>query len=241
MTYLSEARAALRRGDTDTMQRLSDVELVRARDAGDLAGEVEAISMLARTAMFRGDYGTARRLAGEAADRAGAGGDPALELVPVHVAAAVELVAGDLEKARDAFTRSLALNERWGDARTVAREQFNLATIALKLGDAARATELLFASRRHALDAHDTDAAMLTHHAFAGAILAEAQGDTRLATRRLAAVESVLAATGEVLVAGYAADQAALRTTLRERLGADFDAEYAAGAGQDIRELLTAM
>ena len=239
VSFHHEALAAFRRGDTRRVDQLAQAELTRARGARDVASEVDAICMLARVALRRGDAGTARRLSSEALEVARASGDLRLQQIPVHLLAGLERVAGDGVAARSAYARSIALNESLGDAGRVASEQYNLGFVELGLGEVGRAADLFAASRRFTAASDDQAPVPVVLHVFAGAALAEAEGDPRRAVRWLAAVESWLSEAGEVLDPDDEAEQAALGARLRERLGADFDTEYAAGAGEDLRRLLT--
>ncbi|TQS46151.1 tetratricopeptide repeat protein [Cryptosporangium phraense] len=66
MGFEDAVRGAFRRGDTDAVVGMAKAEVVRAREAGDAAGEVEALYALSRVALRGGELVRAEELAREA-------------------------------------------------------------------------------------------------------------------------------------------------------------------------------
>jgi hypothetical protein len=55
MSFTELVRSAFARGENEAVVRMSQAEVDRARAAGDVAGEVEALCSLARVAIRSGD------------------------------------------------------------------------------------------------------------------------------------------------------------------------------------------
>ncbi|MEU8087085.1 tetratricopeptide repeat protein [Micromonospora sp. NPDC049101] len=228
MGFSDDVRAAFRRGETAAVVRMSEVEIDRARAAGDPAGEVEARYSLARVAIRGGDLAGGEARAREALAVAVAAGDRSLEERPRHVLAAVARMSGDLARARELYRESIALNEALGQPEVVNSETHNLAFCELGLGnlDAARA---LFAASREKVFRNGW-ADFVPYVCVAGAALASAHGDHARAARMIAVTDAAFAALGQVPDPDDAADLAAVRAAAVEALGpAGYAQEYARG------------
>jgi hypothetical protein len=217
MSYYSDAVEAFRRGDTQTVARLSAEELDRARTAGDDPAEVAALCMLARVAVRGDDLPAAKRLAGRARAVALGTGERALQRAPVHILAGCARIAGELEDARALYGESIAISESVGDAKAVTSEQHNLGYIELHAGDVDRARERFAAARRQVVQRDDQE--MLPYVAVDAAVMAAVDGGHVQAARLLAAAQSALRARGQVLDLDDAIEQEALRERLLEALG----------------------
>ncbi|MFI5606320.1 hypothetical protein [Amycolatopsis sp. NPDC051903] len=225
-TFEDEAFAAFRRGETELVGRLSRAELVRAREAGDVPGQVGALCMLARVAVRGGDFARCRALATEALDLARGTGDRALRKSPVHILAGVARMAGDLQTARAGYLESIALRQELGLTEAVVWEQLNLGHLELRTGHPEKARELFRVVRTCAAE-HDLGD-LRAYAALAEAVLAETDGKPAEAARLLGHAETALRARGEVLDPDDAAEAAALRTRLIATLGQPgFDTHYA--------------
>ncbi|QRP45130.1 hypothetical protein [Amycolatopsis sp. FDAARGOS 1241] len=226
-TFEEQAFAAFRRGETERVGRLSRAELTRAREAGDVAGQVDALCMLARVAVRGGDLTRGGTLAAEALDLARGAGDRALQKSPVHILAAIARMAGEFDAARAGYVESIALRHELGPAEAVVWEQLNLGHLELRTGHPEKARELFGVVWNYATE-HDLGD-LLAYAGLARAVLAETDGEPAGAARLLVQAEAALRTRGEVLDPDDAAEAAALRTRLVAKLGqAGFDAHYAA-------------
>ncbi|MBB2947162.1 ATP/maltotriose-dependent transcriptional regulator MalT [Actinoplanes lutulentus] len=234
MTFSDRVRSAFRRGETDAVVQMSEAEIVRAQQAGDPAGEVEARYSLARVAIRGGDLTLGESRAREALDVAIKSGERALEERPRHVLAAVARMSGDLAKARDLYRDSIALNESLGRPETVNSEYHNLAFCELGLGNLDAAREL-FAQSRERVFANDW-ADFVPYVCLAGAALASAEGDHARAARMLGVTDAAFHAVYQVPDPDDAADLAKVRAAAVEALGpAAFAQEHTKGLVQEPR------
>jgi hypothetical protein len=219
VTFVEQTRAAFRAGDTDTVARLSTVELDRARAAGDVAAEVEALGMLARVAARHGELAELHRLALRAEEVARAGGEPRLLLTPAHLLAGWARLSGDLPAAREFYARSIALNESLGQPRMVVVEQHNLGHIELRAGEIDRARRCFTQAHRATVELGITD--LLPYVTLDAAVLADHDGDQLRAAGLLGRAEGLLAAAGQVFDPDDALEQTALRERLVAALGVE--------------------
>ncbi|QIQ06283.1 tetratricopeptide repeat protein [Streptomyces liangshanensis] len=237
MSFHEQARDAFRRGDTAVVERLSRHELDRAREAGDAAGQVDALCMLARVQVRGGDLAEAGRWAAQAREVADGSGDKRLGSGPAHILAGVATMSGELETARVLIGESVTLHQELGDARMVAVEHHNLGYVELRLGRPDRARELFAEVRARALAEDWSD--MLPYVTADAAVIADADGDHARSARLLGAAAGAYRAAGQIPDPDDAVEQDALRERLIGALGADvFDVEYTAGAAQDARRAL---
>ncbi|MEW2428744.1 tetratricopeptide repeat protein [Micromonospora sp. NPDC047644] len=237
MSFSESVRSAFRRGETDTVVRLSEAEIERAQAAGDPAGEVEARYSLARVALRGGDLPRGEARAREALAVALRSGDRSLEERPRHVLAAVARMSGDLGRARVLYQDSIALNEALDQPRMVASEMHNLALCELGLGNLAVATQLLAESRQRIFRNGWTD--FVPYVCVAGAALASAEGDHERAARLSGVADTAFAALGQVPDPDDAADLAAVRTAGERAIGVNaFALARASGRHLDPRTAL---
>ncbi|MGW4483594.1 tetratricopeptide repeat protein [Amycolatopsis sp. NPDC004368] len=224
--FEAEAFAAFRRGETELVERLSRSELDRAREAGDLPGQVDALCMLARVAVRGGELDRTRELAEAALELARESGDRRLLRSPVHILAAVARLAGNYDTARAGFLESIALRQELGLADLVVWEQLNLGDVELRTGHPERARELFAGVHRHAIEHGFGD--LLAYARLAEAALAEGDGDHPQAARLLGQAETGLRARGEVPDPPAALEATALRARLVAVLGPkEFERWYA--------------
>ena len=234
MSFSGQVRAAFRRGDSDAVVRMSEIEIDRARAAGDPAGEVEAVYSLARVAIRGGDLAEGHRLAEAALAVALRAGDRALEERPRHVLAAVARMSGNLEQARVLYRDSIALNETLDQPENVNSEIHNLAFCELKLGNLEQA-QTLFTTSRERVFQEGWDS-FVPYVCVAGAALASAEGDHRRAAVMVGVADAAFTGIGQVPDPDDAADLAAIRAAATDLLGpAAFDAQYARGQALDPR------
>jgi tetratricopeptide (TPR) repeat protein len=237
LSYSENARAAFRRGENDTVERMSREELTRARSAGDAPGETEALYMLSRLAVRAGRMSEARRLASEGLEVAVRSGDRRLEERPRHVLAAVARMTGDLARARELYAESIALNEFLGQAEIVNSEYHNLAFTELHLGNVERARELFDDSRRRVLrNGYDT---FVPYALGAAAAMAATDGDHAGAARLLGVTDRAFRELGQVPDPDDAAELDAVRNQAVDALGpAAFEELFTHGSTSDVREAL---
>jgi hypothetical protein len=235
MGFSERVRSAFRRGETDAVVRMSEAEIVRARAAGDAAGEVEARYSLARVAIREGDLEAGEVRARQALAVAEGAGDRALEERPRHVLAAVARMSGDLLRARELYRESIALNEALNQPRTVTTEYHNLGFCELGLGD-VEAARAVFAGVRERVFGNGWDD-FVPYVCLAGAALASAVGDHARAALMVGVTESAFHAIFQVPDPDDAADLAAVRAASVEALGAPaFAREHARGLLLDPRD-----
>jgi hypothetical protein len=237
LSYRQNARAAFRRGDNPTVERMSRDELARARRDGDAPAEVDSLAMLSRLAIRADDLAEADRLVTAALAVALGSGVRALEVQPRHILAAVARMAGELDLARERYLESIALNESLGRSDVVSTENYNLAFIELHLGDAPRARELFGQVRTRALD--DDDSEFLPYVVVSAVVLSDADGDPAGTARLLGMTDSAFRAIGQVPDPVAADELAVVSARVRNVLGAErFDREHAVGTHLDVRETL---
>jgi hypothetical protein len=237
MGFREDAKTAFRQGQTDTVDRLSQRELLRARAAGDPAGEVEALSMLARVAVRAGDLAESMRLGIEAQAVARRSGVRRLEREPAHIVAGTARMSGDLELARVLYGESIALSEELDEPETVASEYYNLAFVELHTGNLERARKLLATARRQAV-ALSFDG-LLPEVALGTAVLAGADGDASRASRLLAVADAAYRSQQRIPDPDDEIERAHLRDALIAALGPEsFEAEYGEGAELDLVQAL---
>lgn len=204
--------AAFRRGDNDEAAKRAKVDLDQATAAGDIAGQVDALCMLARVALRDGRLdevddraSQAERIATDAADRR-------MQRMPLHLQAVAARMAGRHDKARELYGRSIALNDELGDVRWAAAEHRNLAYVEVRAGAPDRARELFEeASRRLA----DVDyPALAPYLMFDQATVAALDGDNTGAAAKLAVADKIFDEQGVVPDPDDAAEIADLRRRL---------------------------
>jgi hypothetical protein len=93
-----EALDAFRSGDNERARALSEEAMAAARGARDLAGQVDALCMLARCALRAGDVVRVRGLADQARACARAAGEKRLEPVPLHMQAVAARMSGSISE-----------------------------------------------------------------------------------------------------------------------------------------------
>ncbi|ETK32906.1 hypothetical protein [Microbispora sp. ATCC PTA-5024] len=235
MSFSERVRSAFRRGETDTVVRMSEAEIERAQAAGDPAGEVEARYSLARVAIRGGDLRGGQARALEALEVALRSGDRGLEERPRHVLAGVARMSGDLLRARDLYRESIALNEELGRPEMVNSEYHNLAFCELGLGNLDVARKLFAENRERVFGNGWAD--FVPYVCVAGAALASAEGDHVRAARMIGVTDAAFAAIGQVPDPDDAADLAKMRAAAIGSLGPSaFDEEYARGRLLQPRE-----
>ncbi|HET6817366.1 MAG TPA: tetratricopeptide repeat protein [Mycobacteriales bacterium] len=204
--------AAFRRGDNAEAERLALADLEAAAAAGDRAGQVDALCMLARVALRDGrlDDVEAKSLAAHQS----AGGEVRLQRMPLHLRAVAARMANRHDEARDLYRQSIRLNAELGEMRMAAAEHRNLAYVELRAGDLDEARRLFAESRRlfAGLDAPS----MAPYLTFDEATVAALDGDAVTARTKLSAAESLFAAQG----VAPDPDDAVEITDLRRRLDA---------------------
>jgi tetratricopeptide (TPR) repeat protein len=235
MRGYEDALEAFRSGDNDRARELSGQALSAAERERDLAGQVEALCMLARVALREADLGAVRELAGEA--RARASGDSRLERMPLHMQAVAARMSGSLVEARALYEESIALNQSLGEERMVAAEFHNLAYVELRDGRPDRARELFKQARD---EAKRTGYEALNPYLVGDlAVIAAVDGDATTAARLAGAAAAAFAASGQVPDPDDAAEQQRLRDQLTRDLSADtLRALYAEGANLRPEEIL---
>ncbi|MET9249908.1 tetratricopeptide repeat protein [Nonomuraea sp. NPDC003709] len=218
-----------RQGDTAAVSRMADAEVARSRAAGDPAGEVEGLYALARVALRDEDLNQATDLAQRALVVAQRAGERRLEERPRHVLAAVARLAGDHARARDLYAASIELNRALGQDEHVHSEYHNLALVELHLGNVEHARQLIAESRERVFRAGYRD--FLPYLGLAGAALASADGDVRLAARLIGFTDHAFAVLGQVPDPDDARELDAIRTRVSAVLGRDaFESECVTGA-----------
>lgn len=232
MSFSEDVRSAFRRGDGDTVTRMSEAELDRARASGDPAGEVEALYSLARVAVRNGDLHRGSQLAEAALAVAVRAGDRSLEERPRHVLAAVTRMSGNLDRARELYEASIALNEELGRAETVTSEYHNLAFCELGLGNLSRARELFTASRERVFRQGWDD--FVPYVCVAAAALSSAEGNHRRAALMAGVADAAFTALGQVPDPDDAAELAAVHAAATD--AGVFAAEFLRGRAMKPQE-----
>ncbi|HET6874330.1 MAG TPA: hypothetical protein VFH70_06100 [Acidimicrobiales bacterium] len=149
-----ETLAAFRRGDNAEAARLARTDLDQAAAEGDMAGQVDALCMLARVVLRQGHIAEVDSLAMQAQDVADESPDRRLQRMPIHLRAVAARMAGRHDEARRLYLRSIELNLELDEPRMVAAEHRNLAYVEIRAGDLPRAREL-FAQARQLLSGLD--------------------------------------------------------------------------------------
>jgi tetratricopeptide (TPR) repeat protein len=222
-------RARFRQGDTDAVSRMADAEVERSRAAGDPAGEVEGLYGLARVALRNEDLEQATDLAQRALVVAQRAGERRLEERPRHVLAAVARLSGDHARARDLYEASIELNRALGQDEHVHSEYHNLALVELHLGNVERARQLIAESRERVFRAGSRD--FVPYLGLAGAALALADGDVRLAARLIGFTDQAFTVLGQVPDPDDARELDAIRIRVSAVLRREaFESECATGA-----------
>lgn len=228
MSFTEEWRAAFRRGETEAVERMSIVELSRARESGDLAGEISALYGLAAVAMRAHDATRTRELGEEALAIALRSSDRSLEEAPRHMLAGAARMAGDTAAARVLYQESIALNQSLGNEDRVVQEQHNLGWMEIHDNNIDRARELFTAVRLYVVRENYQE--FIQYAALDAAAIAAHDGAYAQAARLLAVVATALG-EGNQLDPDDAMEHAALRDRLMTELGRDaFDTQYTAGS-----------
>lgn len=195
MTY-EETLQAFRRGDNDEARRLAQLDLDAAEQAGDHAGQVDALCMLARVALRQQDLDAVTSRACRAEEIARDAADQRLRRMPVHLQAVSARMAGDFGKARDLYQRSIRLNDELGEVRFAALEHRNLAYAELRAGDESRARELFAESTRRLIG--EDVSSYVPYLTFDEATVASLDGDYDRARQKLHDAEMQFADAGVV-------------------------------------------
>jgi hypothetical protein len=214
MGIYEESLTAFRSGDTELAEDLALELLGESRSAeeegegaGDRAGRVDALCMLARVALRRGDLYRATTLADDAwgvsLGAVNRREEVMLKRMPIHLMGAAARMRGEYAGARMFYLESIELNRELGEEGMVAAEHRNLGYVELHDGHVSRARELFaIASKNGALEPYVV---------LDAAALALEDGDVRTA-RELAAK---FAAAGLILDPDDAAELEALQARLR--------------------------
>ncbi|HEY6326680.1 MAG TPA: AAA family ATPase [Candidatus Cybelea sp.] len=133
--HLAAAKLDFTRGDLSEARLAGEVALACSRAAGDEAGAVSALCILARIDVNRGTIAAAHALIDEAAQVAARASDPVLELQAVSSGLAAAYQDRDLERCRALAERCLELSVQLGDRDSEAKALTRLA-ISLSLSDA---------------------------------------------------------------------------------------------------------
>ncbi|GIM94800.1 tetratricopeptide repeat protein [Paractinoplanes toevensis] len=237
VTYVEQARAAFRGGHTELLEALSRAEIVRARAAGDVPGELAAVCMLARACIRRHDFAAAEQLARRGRRLAESRPDRNLLQTPLHIQAAVARMSGDLTSARALYRESIQLNESIGEPRMAIMERHNLGYVELHLGDVAAAHDLFTAARTQALRLGYTD--QLAEMALGAAVVSCAGGDPERAASLLGASDKDYDNHGRIPDPDDAAERRRLVNAIRRVMSREaFDAAYAMGATVSLPKAL---
>jgi hypothetical protein len=212
MATLDDALHAFRSGATGLAEELALELLARARDEGDLEGQVESLVMLSRVALRRGDLAHAADLAGAARGLAQRVGQRRLERMPIHMQAAANRMRGAYAEARTIYEESIELNVQLGEQRMVAVEHRNLAYVELHDGHSELARELFSraAGEARALGYIALEPFLMLD----AAVIAFEAGDSERATQLAAAVHVAIAEAGVIPDPDDAAEQELLETRL---------------------------
>jgi hypothetical protein len=228
MTFQDAVRATFRRGDSGAVLRMAEAERLRARAAGDPAGEVGAIDAMTRVALHREDLARAEELALEALDIAVDSGDRRLEERPRHVLAAVAHLSGDYRTARERYLASIELNGSLGQPEQVNVERHNLAFTELRLGNRDRARGLFAAGREWVF--RTGHRSFVPHLGVAAAAMASADGEHQRAARMIGFTDRAYA-IAQIPDPDHTVELSRARSAALAALGAErFAEEYAAGA-----------
>lgn len=227
MEFQDAVHATFRRGDSGAVLRMAEAERLRARVAGDPAGEVAAIDAMTRVALRGEDLARAEELALEALDVAVGSGDRWLEERPRHVLAAVAHLSGDYRTARERYLASIELNESLGQPEMVNSERHNLAFTELRLGNRDRARRLFAAGREWVFRAGRRS--FVPHLGAAAAAMASADGEHQRAARMIGFTDRAYA-IARIPDPDETVDLSRVRSAAVAALGAErFAEEYAAG------------
>ena len=215
MGVYEESLNAFRAGDTDLAEELALELLGESRsaeeegeDAGDRAGRVDALCMLARVALRRGKFYQVTTLADEAwGVSLGAvkrREEAMLKRMPIHLMGVAARMLGEYAEARLFYLESIELNRELGEDRMVAAEHRNLAYVELHDGHVDRARELFAVAAE--------DGGLEPFLLLDAAVLALEDGDGPKA-RELAAI---FVAAGLILDPDDAAELESLQIRLQE-------------------------
>jgi hypothetical protein len=196
MSVYEDSLAAFRAGETGLAEELALELLAEARDDDDVAGQVNALCMLARVALRRGDLRHTAELEEGARRLARRAGERRLEKIPIHMQAVAVRMRGDFQHARMFYEESIELNVQIGEERMVAAEWRNLAYVELHAGRGDRARQLfaMAADQARARGYHALEPYLLLD----AAVLALEDGDRDSAASLVYAMHAALAAAGEV-------------------------------------------
>jgi ATP/maltotriose-dependent transcriptional regulator MalT len=212
MATYEDAIGAFRSGATGLAEALALGLLAQAREDGDLAGQVDAMCMLARVALRRGDLDHVGALAAEARGVARRTGERRLERMPIHMQAVATRMRGAYSEARILYQESIELNVQLGEERMVAVEHRNLAYVELHDGHADRARELFLSAADEARAlAYD---ALEPYLLLDAAVIAFESGESARAAELIAAMRAAVAGAGQI----PDPDDAAEQEMLEERL-----------------------
>jgi len=235
--HLAAAKLDFTRGELMPARVAGEVALTCSRAAGDDAGCVSALCILARVDVNRGNLSSAYALIDEAALIAARASDPVLELQALSGGLVAAYQNRDLDRCRDLAERCLELSGQLGDRDSEAKALTRLA-IALSLSDAhvAEARRHFAAAARIYADAGDsvgTAAQMMSQSVLEARLgfferaveatekaieLFDRTGDARGRLGALSNLTFIKACTGDAAGARAAADLA-LRDARRQGFG----------------------
>jgi ATP/maltotriose-dependent transcriptional regulator MalT len=212
MATFEDAITSFRSGQTWRTEELALELLARARDEGDLAGQVDALCMLARVALRRGDLAHAVEVAAEARGLARRAGERRLERMPIHMHAVATRMRGAYSEARVLYEESIELNVQLGQARMVAVEHRNLAYVELHDGHVDLARELFFraAEEARALSYDALEPYLLLD----AAVIAFESGERERAAQLASAMHAAVTEAGQIPDPEDAAEEELLETQL---------------------------
>jgi hypothetical protein len=212
MGSYEDSIAAFRAGETGRAEELALELLSRARDEGDISGEVDGLCMLARVALRRGDLEHVGALAAEARALARRAGERRLERMPIHLQAVAVRMLGAYSEARVLYQESIELNVQLGEERMVAIEHRNLAFVELHDNHLDQARQLFSNAAREAraLGYMSLEPFFLLD----AAVMAFEDGDRQRAAELAAAFRAAIAGTGQILDPDDAFEEESLEAEL---------------------------
>jgi hypothetical protein len=212
MGAYEESLAAFRSGETGRAEELALELLSQARVDGDVAGQVDGLSMLARVALRRGDLSRVGALAAEARGLARRAHERRLERMPIHLQAVAVRMRGVFSEARVLYEESIELNLELGERGMVVAEHRNLAYVELHDGHFDRARQLFAtaADEARALGSDAWEPFLLLD----AAVVAFEEGERGRAVQLAEATQAAVGARGEILDPDDAAELEWLRSVL---------------------------
>jgi non-specific serine/threonine protein kinase len=145
-------------------------------------------------------------------------------------------LAGDLETADQQYTRVLESARRRADTRSVAQALLCMGSLALAQDDPERAVEHFAASIQHAREATTPEIVAYCIGGLAGA--ASARGEWGRAARLLGAADRLWQPLGIAVWANRRAAHEMLLSSVRSRLGSDFETAWTDGLRMNVEEAI---